>query len=139
MTVHATAVAIGGRVVLLTGPPDSGKSDLALRLIDRGATLVADDRVALVRDGGRVLAAPPPPLAGLIEVRGVGILALPYVGGLPVALVVDLVATPPRLPEATTVDLAGVAVPWLALAPFTASAAIRIERALTVFGGGVET
>jgi serine kinase of HPr protein (carbohydrate metabolism regulator) len=133
-TIHATAVSIGGRAVLLAGPPGSGKSDLALRLIDRGAVLIADDRVVVVRDGAAVLASPPATLAGLIEVRGVGIVAAPHVAGVPVALVVDLAAAPERLPAPATRDVAGVAVPAVALAPFEASAALKVEAALIRFG-----
>ncbi len=138
-TIHATAVAIGGRAVLLVGPPGSGKSDLALRLIDRGATLIADDRVIVTRIAATAHAAPPPALAGLIEVRGIGIVAVPHVAGAAVALVVDLAAPVERLPEPATRDIAGVAVPAVALDPFAASAAIKVERALTLYGGGLET
>lgn len=142
-TIHATGVAIGAtgfaRAVLLVGPPGSGKSDLALRLIDRGATLIADDRVALTADGSRLLAAPPPSIAGLIEVRGVGIVAVRHVSGVPVALVVDLAASPDRLPEATTRDVFGHAIPVIGLDPYDASAALKVERALTAFGRRVET
>jgi serine kinase of HPr protein (carbohydrate metabolism regulator) len=137
-TIHATAVAIGGRAVLLVGPSGSGKSDLALRLIDRGAVLIADDRVALTRVGDHLTAAPPPTIAGVIEVRGVGLIAVPHVAGVRVALVVDLAARPARLPEAMTRDVAGVAVPAVALAAFEASAPLKVERALTAFGTRVE-
>lgn len=133
-TIHATAIAIAGRAVLLVGPPGSGKSDLALRLIDRGAALVADDRVVLTRAGDRVLAAPPPATAGLIEIRGVGIVDAPHVAHVPVALVVELAAVPARLPDAATRDVAGVAVPCLALAAFEASAPLKVERALAARG-----
>ena len=132
-SLHATAVGIAGRAVLLVGPSGSGKSDLALRLIDRGATLVADDRVVVTRDGSRVLAAPPDTLAGLIEVRGVGIVAVPHLAGVPVALVVDLAAPPVRLPERTTREVAGVAVPVVGLSAFDASAPLKVEAALTAF------
>lgn len=142
MTIHATAVAIGSgsnrRAVVLTGSSGAGKSDLALRLIDRGAVLIADDRVALTVADGRVLASPPQILAGLIEVRGVGLVTVPYVADVPVALVVDLAATPDRLPEPATRDLLGVAVPVVALAAFEASAALKVERALIASGGGVD-
>lgn len=138
-TMHATAVAIADRAVLLVGPSGSGKSDLALRLIDRGARLIADDRVMLTRDGGRVLASPPATIAGLIEVRGVGIVATPYVADVPVALVVDLAAPPSRLPDAAVHDLAGVAVPCLALAAFEVSTAIKVEQALTALATQLET
>ena len=129
-TIHATAVAVAGHAVLLVGPPGSGKSDLALRLIDRGAVLVADDRVIVARDRHRVTASPPSTLAGLIEVRGVGIVAAPHVAGVTVALVVDLAEPPARLPEPATRDLAGVAVPCVALAAFEASAPVKVEQAL---------
>ncbi len=86
-----------------------------------------------------MLASPPPPLAGLLEVRGVGILAVPFTSRVPIALVVDLDGVSERLPEPATRDLAGVAVPAIALDAFAASAAIKVERALTRFGGGVET
>ncbi len=141
-TIHATTVAIGGRAVVLVGPPGSGKSDLALRLIDRGATLVADDRTVVAADGPHVVvAAPPATLAGLIEVRGVGIVALPHVTGVPVALVVDLGTASDRLPEPATREIAGRAVSCLALAAFEASAPLKVERAraaLTASGGGLE-
>ncbi len=135
MTIHATAVAIGGSAVLLVGAPGSGKSDLALRLIDRGAALIADDRVALVRTGDRLLASAPPSIAGLIEVRGVGLVAAPPVAHIPVALVVDLDTPPVRLPDPATRAVAGVAIPCIALAAFEASAPLKVERALAAFGG----
>ena len=72
MMVHATCVAIGDRAVLLCGPSGSGKSDLALRLIDGGAQLVADDQVVLRAEGGRIVARAPEALAGRMEVRGIG-------------------------------------------------------------------
>ncbi|HJZ14329.1 MAG TPA: hypothetical protein VJ251_02575, partial [Stellaceae bacterium] len=72
--VHATAIAIDGRAVLLRGPSGAGKSDLALRLIDGGARLVADDQAELRRAGERVMVRAPAEIAGLIEVRGIGIL-----------------------------------------------------------------
>ena len=137
--VHATAVARGGQAVLLFGPPGSGKSDLALRLIDRGWTLVADDQVELVEHEGRLLASPPPTIAGRIEVRGVGIVRRPYTSGVAVALALDLAAPPERLPEPAFRDVAGVAIPCLALAPFDASAPLKVEAALTVHGNRVET
>ncbi len=142
-TIHATAVAIGAagacRAVLLVGPSGSGKSDLALRLIDRGAVLIADDRVALTGAGTVLLASPPSPIAGLIEVRGVGIVPERHAAGVPVALIVDLAAPRERLPETTTRDLFGHAIPLVALDPHQLSAPLKVERALTVFGRRVET
>src|SRR5437588_5560986 len=89
--MHGTAVAIDGRGVLLRGPSGSGKSDLALRLIDAGARLVADDQTELRRDGDAIIARAPPTIAGMIEVRGLGIVRIEALPAAPVALLVDLV------------------------------------------------
>lgn len=92
MRLHASCVAIEGRGVLLAGPSGAGKSDLALRLIDGGAALVSDDQVELFMKDGRLWAAAPPALEGLLEIRGVGLVRLPFIGAVPVDLYVDLVA-----------------------------------------------
>lgn len=135
--VHATCVAIGDDGVLLRGPSGSGKSDLALRLIRAGAALVADDRVDLRREAATVIATAPPSLAGLIEVRGVGVVDAATAGAstrasTPVSLVVELV--PPRqvvrLPDAECADVLGLPMPLLRLAPFEASAPDRLFVAL---------
>lgn len=140
MTVHASAVAIGGRALLLLGAPGCGKSDLALRLIDRGATLIADDRVRLDADGDRLLASPPPALAGLLEVRGVGIVTLAWMGGVPVELALALDQLPERLPARAAwhpPDGAfGRGVPYLALTPFDASAPRKAEMAMGLAAAG---
>jgi len=97
MQIHGSCASKGGAGVLLVGPPGSGKSDLVLRLRTHGFELVADDRVD-VADG---IARPPPPLAGLLEVRGLGIFRLPHLAETRLALVVDLTAlSPPGLPLA---------------------------------------
>jgi serine kinase of HPr protein (carbohydrate metabolism regulator) len=136
--VHATCVAVDGRGVLLRGASGSGKSDLALRLIERGAVLVADDQIRLSESGGRILAEPPETIAGRIEVRGVGILALPHMRAAPVELVIDLVAAASveRLPPPRTCDLLGRPVPLLALAPFEASAAAKVLTAMRALASG---
>jgi serine kinase of HPr protein (carbohydrate metabolism regulator) len=130
--VHATAVAIEGAAVLLRGPPGAGKSDLALRLIEAGAGLVADDQVELRRAGGEVLARAPAAITGLIEVRGVGIIRMEPVGEAPLALLVDLVAPDAieRLPEDRAEDVLGLPIPVVALAPFEASAPAKLRLAL---------
>ncbi len=134
--VHATCVAIDGKGVLLRGCSGAGKSDLALRLIEGGARLVADDQVALVAKEARLVAAPPPALAGRLEVRGVGIVELPYQPEVTLALIVKLVPgdAVERLPQPGFETIAGVRVPLIALAPFEASAPAKIRLALTASG-----
>lgn len=133
-TVHATCVAIEGRAVLIAGPSGSGKSDLALRLIDRGAALVSDDYTELTAEKGRLLASPPERIAGKIEVRGVGIVGREWTSAVPVCLIVDLSAPVERLPEAATMAVAGVVLPSLGLAALEASAPIKVEAALNLLG-----
>ncbi|MFN4014325.1 MAG: HPr kinase/phosphorylase [Reyranella sp.] len=137
--VHATCVAVRAgrnwRGILLRGPSGAGKSDLALRIVDQGGRLVADDQTALVAHGGGLVATPPGTLAGLLEVRGVGIVKLGrtrLLARATVALLVDLV--PPdrieRLPDPAREMLLGVDLPLLALAPFEASAPAKLHLAL---------
>lgn len=134
-TVHTSCVAIGGRAVLIGGRSGRGKSDLALRLIDRGAALVSDDYTFVRRDGGRLLASPPDPIAGKLEVRGVGILEFPPARDVPVALFIDLDAEAERLPQPGEQRIvAGLAVPVLAVSALEPSAPIKVEAALTLFG-----
>lgn len=133
-TVHASCVAIGGRAVLIAGRSGSGKSDLAVRLVDRGAQLVSDDYTILTAAGDRLLASAPATIAGRIEVRGVGLAELEAVTDVPVCLFIDLDRAPERLPEAETVVLAGIPVPALGLSALEASAPIKLELALHRFG-----
>src|SRR4051794_21726869 len=86
-TLHASTVAIDGRAVLITGPSGSGKSDLALRMLDRGFTLVSDDRTILKKDGNRLIASAPPTIAGKLEIRGLGIVDMERTDNVPVALI----------------------------------------------------
>jgi serine kinase of HPr protein (carbohydrate metabolism regulator) len=129
--LHATTVAIDGRAVLIEGASGAGKSDLALRLIDRGAVLVSDDYSHIVRRDRRVLASAPLTIAGKIEVRGLGIIDMPHVRDVPVDLIVSLREPAARLPEPGEArTLLGIAVPLLALDGREASAAIKVELAL---------
>ena len=131
--VHASCVALAGRGVLLRGAPGAGKSDLALRLIEGGAQLVADDQAALTCTGGALLAAPPARIAGLLEVRGIGVVSMDFLHQCPVHLVVDLVQpeSVERMPEAATVDLCGHRISHVMLAPFEASTPAKIRLSLT--------
>jgi serine kinase of HPr protein (carbohydrate metabolism regulator) len=134
-TVHTSCVAIGGRAVLIGGRSGRGKSDLALRLIDRGAALVSDDYTLVRRVSGRLLAGAPQTIEGKMEVRGVGILEYPAVRDVPVALFVDLEREVERLPEAPeTRMIAGVAIPVLGISALEPSAPIKVEAALRLFG-----
>ena len=136
-TVHATAIAIGPVGVLLMGPSGACKSDLALRclaqapgpLCPHATYLIADDRVVLTAAGGLVLASAPETIRGLIEVRGVGILAVETRQQVPVGLVIRLTTEPqPRLPERPleTLELCGIAVACAALDPTEPSAALKV-------------
>jgi serine kinase of HPr protein (carbohydrate metabolism regulator) len=136
LTLHATTIAIDGAGVLLRGPSGSGKSDLALRLIDGGAALVADDQTELRREGDRLLAraprAAPAETQGRIEVRGLGIVAVNAVAQAPLCLILDLTPDRPidRLPLPAAETFLGVALPMVALRSFEASAAAKVRLAL---------
>ncbi len=128
-TVHGTCIEVDGVGVLLRGPSGSGKSDLALRLIDSGALLVSDDQVVVENSAGRLLASAPETIAGLLEVRGVGLMTMPSAAESPLGLVVDLAPAGhvPRLPEPATVDLEGTSLPMLRLDPFEVSAPAKLR------------
>jgi HPr kinase/phosphorylase len=125
-TTHASAVLVGSRAVLIRGPSGSGKSRLALGLIEAAlggallfARLIADDRAHLQASGGRLLVRPAEPLAGLLEVHGVGLLRLPYEPSAVVGLVVDLAAADAErlpTPESRRTEIAGILLPRLAVA-----------------------
>lgn len=136
--VHqASAVVVEGRALLIEGPPGSGKSSLALALIEQGAGLIGDDAVTIAADGDRLIASPPPNIAGLIEVRGVGLVRLELAPPAPVALILALGGPPPaRLPETPlpTRVIAGIAVPVLAFDPGTIVPAARALWALRLHG-----
>lgn len=142
LRLHATAVSYAGRAALIRGPSGSGKSDLALRALAlppfaplaAPLLLLADDHVLLEPRDGRLIARCPPAIAGLIEVRGLGLVRLPHVAEAEASLVVDLVAPQAveRLPEPGQVELAGIRLPLLKLAPFEASAPVKLALALAV-------
>ena len=128
MTIHASCAALHGAGVLLMGPPGSGKSDLVLRLLRHGFDLVADDQVEI--DEG--VARAPPALAGLLEVRGLGLVHLPHVADARIALVVRM-GRGERLPEPRTWQ----GVPVVHIDPAAASAPDRVALALQCAQGSV--
>jgi serine kinase of HPr protein (carbohydrate metabolism regulator) len=131
---NVSCVAIGGRAVLIEGEPGSGKTSLALALIDRGATLIGDDGVVLEEREGRLWAAPPPNIAGLLEVRNVGLVTLPTCAA-PLALVIRFDADAPRSVDvAERVERRGHALPLVPLYPASAALPLRAEFALKVHG-----
>src|SRR5262249_45314184 len=132
LRLHATCIAIGGVGVLLRGPSGAGKSDLALRLVEGGAKLVADDQVLLSADDGRLVARAPAPIAGQLEVRGVGIVPVATAPEAPVALIADLVGAGAveRLPEPARETILGISLARVDLAPFEVSAPAKLRLAL---------
>lgn len=141
MSIHATAIVRSGVCVLLTGPSGAGKSDLALRLmawppIGLGLpafVLISDDQVVVAAVEQRLVARTPPTISGRIEVRGTGIIPVPFVATAPIALVVALTldrASIDRYPDPSTVDIAGVSVPSIRLYAFEPSAPLKVHLAL---------
>lgn len=142
--IHATCVALpdvagGWSGVLLRGPSGAGKSDLALRLIDGGARLVADDQTELHCVDGVLTACAPESLAGKIEVRGVGIMELPYLEMVSLVLACDLVAAEmiDRYPDPQTVRIGDVELPMLTVAPFEASAPAKLRLGVEAARHGI--
>lgn len=133
--VQLTCVAIGGRGLLIAGAPGSGKSSLALALIDRGAMLVGDDGVMVEASGGRLIAAAHPNTSGKLEVRNLGLLDFPVSPPVPAALLVRLETAAPRyIDQAQDSDIEGISLPSVALWPESAVLALRAELALSRYG-----
>jgi HPr kinase/phosphorylase len=142
--VHATCVAVGGKGVLLIGPPGSGKSDLALRLIDTpgagtgaevlNAQLVADDQVKLTRTGDHLEARAPEALAGLLEIRGLGLVRVAHRDSIRIDLAVRLrpAREIERMPDlaAQWHEVLGISIPLIEIDPTAASAPARVRAAV---------
>jgi serine kinase of HPr protein (carbohydrate metabolism regulator) len=133
--VHASSVAKDGRAVLITGPSGSGKSDLTLRLLDRGFTLVSDDQTVVQREGERLIAAAPATIAGKLEIRGIGIVDMDTADSIPVALLVELTSEIERLPDDSRErPILGVPLPLVSIDAMTASAPSKVALALDRMG-----
>ena len=133
--LHSSTVALDGRAVLISGPSGSGKSDLALRMLDRGFTLVSDDRTILRRLGGKLIASAPDSIKGKLEVRGVGIVEMKTVANVPVALVVELTSDIQRMPDDSQQRLIlGAGIPLINVDALTASAPSKVALALERLG-----
>jgi serine kinase of HPr protein (carbohydrate metabolism regulator) len=134
-TLHASTVASEGRAVLITGPSGSGKSDLALRMLDRGFTLVSDDQTIVKRDGDRLLASAPHNIAGKLEIRGIGIVEMDRIENVPIGLLVELTSDIQRLPDDSRErPFLGVRLPLVTIDAMTASAPSKVALALDRMG-----
>ena len=133
--LHASCVAMDGRAVLLAGPSGSGKSDLALRLLDRGFMLVSDDRTIVRKEGTRLVTSAPDSIKGKLEIRGVGIVDMDSLPNAPLALVVELTSDIQRMPDDSRERMIlGVGVPLISVDAMTASAPSKVALALDRLG-----
>jgi len=133
--IHASTVALDGRAVLITGPSGSGKSDLALRLLDRGFRLVSDDQTIVRREDRRLVASAPPNIAGKLEIRGVGIVDMEIESDVPVALLVELTSDIQRLPDDNRErPILGLGIPLISIDALSASAPSKVALALDRMG-----
>lgn len=134
LNLHATTLAYQNQGLLLLGPSGSGKSDLALRLIsEHGFTLVADDRTDVTVNCLRLVASAPQVIAGKLEVRGLGIVNMPYQNAVPLCLAVELSAAREkveRLPAPQTCAFENISLPLLRLYAFDASTPSKIVLAM---------
>ena len=134
-TLHCSTVAKDGRAVLITGPSGSGKSDLTLRRLDRGFTLVSDDQTIIKKHGDRLIASAPPTIAGKLEIRGIGIVDIERLENAPVALLVELTGEFARMPDDSRErPILGVRLPLVSIDAMAASAPSKVEIALDRMG-----
>ncbi len=138
--LHCTCVRVDGVGVLLCGKAASGKSDLALRLIDGGGELVADDYTEVEARDGRVFGHAPETIRGLLEVRGIGVVKRDFVNEAAIGLIIELIPGGEgieRLPEPATRDIQGIALPLFRLSPFEVSALSKVRLAVRIAGGSI--
>jgi len=137
--VSGTCVSIDGHGVLLRGPSGCGKSDLALRLIEDGAFLIADDYTEMEVRDARLTAAAPAAIRGMIEVRGLGILRMDPLDEVQLSVIIDLVPASevPRMPDAVDTQILGVALPLFKLVSFEPSAPAKVRLAVRLSTGGI--
>jgi serine kinase of HPr protein (carbohydrate metabolism regulator) len=134
-TVHASTVSLAGRAVLITGPSGSGKSDLTLRLLDRGFALVSDDQTLVRRIDDQLIASAPATIAGKLEIRGIGIVEMEHAGDMPVALLVELTSEIQRMPDDSRErPILGVPLPLISIDAMAASAPSKVALALDRMG-----
>ena len=134
---QGTCIAFGEEAVLFRGPSGSGKSDLALRCIEKGADLISDDQTILCRKNKKIIASAPRTIAGKLEVRGLGILDFPYREDAPLVLVLDLIneGAVARLPKIDFVDYFDIKIPNLRILSFESSAVEKVSLALRLVKG----
>ena len=134
---QGTCIAFGEEAVLFRGPSGSGKSDLALRCIEKGADLISDDQTILCRKNKKIIASAPRTIAGKLEVRGLGILDFPYREDAPLVLVLDLIneGALERLPKIDFVDYFDIKIPNLRILSFESSAVEKVALALRLVKG----
>lgn len=137
--LRGTCIAIDSQGVLLRGRSTAGKSDLALRLIDAGGSLVSDDYTDVVVADGRLAASSPPPLHGLLEVRGLGVVRINAVPSVPLVAAIDLVAADQldRMPPPRHEVVEGVLLPLFRISPFEASATAKVRLMVQVAAGAI--
>ena len=134
---QGTCIAFGEEAVLFRGPSGSGKSDLALRCIEKGADLISDDQTILCRKNKKIIASAPRTIAGKLEVRGLGIVDFPYREDASLVLVLDLIneGTVARLPKIDFVDYFDIKIPNLRILSFESSAVEKVSLALRLVKG----
>jgi serine kinase of HPr protein (carbohydrate metabolism regulator) len=137
--LRGTCIALDGHAVLLRGRSTAGKSDLALRLIDAGGSLVSDDYTDVAPEDGRLVASAPPPLHGLLEVRGLGVVRLEALPSATLVAAVDLMAPDQldRMPPPRFEAIEGISLAVFRISPFEASAVAKVRLIARVAAGTI--